>query len=321
MEVLGQFLRSLCKSFNAVLSGISEERIIELSHYSPPLESPEKTLLDRVTMKPKRTAIVRFIGERGEVSFKELKAKLGLGVGTLYYHLDGLADVVTQNKIRQYILTEEGKKVYESIKNAPQINERANYRGLFPRVSGAFREVLFFESHVERLSLDPMSNLSLSVAILVVGSVLTALTRVEPAIYFIGSRTAGPGFAAEVFLFSWLVVLAVCWLLSSGLWRAQKNFAGVAASAAFSFIPILFVIMLDGVRRTFALGFLTPLFSYPAFLVLQVLVVLWASYLLTISLMSSASLNLEKAMVVALAVVLINLGYLWARPLIFSGIH
>jgi len=285
------------------------------------LESPQKALLDKVTAKPKRTAIVRFIGERGEVSFKELKARLGLGVGTLYYHLDGLTDVVTQNKIRQYILTEEGKRVYESIKNAPLVNGKPNHRGFLPRVSGALREVLFFESHVERLSFDPMSNLSLSVAILIVGSVLTALTKVEPAIYFIGSRTAGPGFAAEVFLFSWLVVLAVCWLLSSGFWKSQKNFAGVAASAAFSFIPILFVIMLDGVRRTFALGFLAPMFSYPVFLVLQVLVVLWASYILTISLMSSASLNLEKAMVVAFAVVLINLGYLWARPIILSGIH
>ncbi len=279
------------------------------------MESSEQRLLERVTTKPKRSAIVRFIGEKGEVSFKELKAKLGLGVGTLYYHLDGLTDVVTQNKTRQYILTEQGRRIYESIKNVEVANVKPNNRRLFPRISATLREVFFFESHVERLSTDPMSNLSLTVAILFVGAVLTALTRIEPAIFFVANRTAAPGFASSVFIFSWLVVFAVSWVISFTMWRG-KNVSGVAAGGALSLIPINFMMMVDAVRRTFSLGFLGPLFTDRGFIILQIALVLWASYILTISLMSASNLSLERALVVAFSVVLINLGYLWARPFI-----
>jgi len=41
---------------------------------------------------PARRKIVEILGNQGKIGFKELKQELGLGVGTVYYHLDMLSD-------------------------------------------------------------------------------------------------------------------------------------------------------------------------------------------------------------------------------------
>jgi len=55
------------------------------------------------------------------------------------------------------------------------------------------------------------------------------------------------------------------------------------------------------------------------YLVFQAALVVWGAYIYTVSVRSASSLNLEKTLVVALLVVLVNLGYLWGRPLIFPA--
>jgi predicted transcriptional regulator len=284
------------------------------------MDSSDKELFSRFSSKPNRVAIIRFIGERGEVSFKELKAKLNLGVGTLYYHLDGLSEVVTQNKNKQYALTERGKRIYDVVKNM-EIEVKSNSRRFLPKTLNVIRETIFFESQIERLAVESMSNLSVILAILLVGSVLAALTRIEPTIFFIRSRGVAPNAAFYAFFFSWLAVFVICVILTRLLWKAQRNMLGLATASALAFIPITFITILDGIRRIFAIAALNPLFQHPYFLIIQILIVLWASYILAISLRSSVGLNLEKSLVVTLTVVLINLGYLWIRPLIFVPIR
>ena len=54
---------------------------------------------------PTRRKIIEILAEQGKVGFKELKQILGLGVGTVYYHLDMLSEFITQDKNRKYMLT------------------------------------------------------------------------------------------------------------------------------------------------------------------------------------------------------------------------
>ncbi len=281
----------------------------------------EKELLDRVVSKPNRAAIVLFLGENGEVSFKELKAKLNLGVGTLYYHLDGLDGVVTQNKSRQYLLTDPGKNVYEAMRSM-ELVAKAAPRRRFPRASNIVREVLFFESHVERLSFDSMSNVSLTIGILFAAGVLAALTRVEAAMFFIRSTAVSPDFAFFMLFFSWFLLFVLGGILVAFLWKSRPNLLGLATGSAMSLIPMSFAIVLNGISKTFDdLNFLSYLYVYPYFLGFQILLLLWAAYIFTVSLRSASSLNLEKALVVSLLVVIVNVRYLWARPQIFPGIQ
>lgn len=277
---------------------------------------PDKDVIDAVVSKPNRLAIVKLIGEKGEVSFKELKASMNLGVGTLYYHLDGLANLVTQNKNREYILTEVGARVYDSVKSMDSVPPLASRR-LFPGAAGVAREILFLESQVERLSSDPFSNLNVVLGIVLVGALLSASARIEPAIFFF--RSAGPAAQTGLvaYLVSWLVIFLICATLPGLLWKSQRNPLGVAMAAAFSLLPITFSVLLDMVRVVFRIRVLDPLYATPYSIFFQILLVVWAAYILTLSLRSAVNLNLEKAMVVTLIVILINLGYLWLRPLVF----
>jgi len=55
------------------------------------------------------------LGEQGKMGFKELRSNLGLGVGTVYYHLDMLSDFITQDKSRKYSLNDRGQLLYRSL--------------------------------------------------------------------------------------------------------------------------------------------------------------------------------------------------------------
>ncbi|RLG92573.1 hypothetical protein DRO34_02325 [Candidatus Bathyarchaeota archaeon] len=65
---------------------------------------------------PTRRKIIEILGERGKIGFKELRSLLGLGVGTVYYHLDMLSDFIVQDKSRKYSLNNRGQLLYRSMK-------------------------------------------------------------------------------------------------------------------------------------------------------------------------------------------------------------
>jgi len=281
------------------------------------LSQPSKDeVVARLTSKPKRMAVVRLIGEKGEISFKELKARLDMGVGTLYYHLDALRDLVTQNETKQYVLTDAGKSAYESIKGIEVASAKFAPRKLPSSVLEVLSQVFLLEPELEIIPQDRGLSLTFSLGILFTGTILSGFTRIEPAIFFLRTRNALPIFAMYNLLASWAVIFGTVLLLSTFLWKARRNIMGLAAASAISLIPVIFAILLDSFRRTFPDAVLNSLFGFPYFLGFQVVLVLWAGYLLTFSLRSALNLTVEKALVETLVVVLINFAYLWANPLV-----
>jgi DNA-binding HxlR family transcriptional regulator len=279
--------------------------------------NPRPQSVDEIVSKPNRAAIIRAVGDKGELSFKELKASMKLGVGTLYYHLDGLSGLVTQNSSKQYMLTDQGKQVYQAIRGMPQVKEVRRVR--LPSLRALLGEILLFDSHVERLPLDSMSDISITLGILLTASVLAGLTRVDDAMFFILGRAAQPTAALLTLFTSWLLLFLLGSLLAILLWRSSVSLAGMGAGSALSLVPMMLAMSLEGLRRTFApgLAFLNSLYVVPGYLVFQAVLLVWGAYIYTVSVRSASSLNLEKTLVVVLLVVLVNLGYLWVRPLIF----
>jgi len=281
---------------------------------SVPPQQPQN--LAQVVSKPNRAAIIRAIGDQGELSFKDLKAKMNLGVGTLYYHLDGLTGLVTQNGAKQYILTEQGRKVYDALKDVPPLREQRRIR--IPSIRATLGEILLFDSHVSRLSIDAMSNISITFGILLTASVLAGMTRVEDGVFFILGRSPAPSFAFFTVPLSWALLFGMGAIIIKLLWRSSLSLPGLAGGSALAQVPVMFAMVLEGLRRTFTpwLAALNLLYTGPTYLVFQGIVVVWGAYIYTISVRSASNLNLEKTLVVALLIVLINLGYLWGRPLL-----
>jgi DNA-binding transcriptional ArsR family regulator len=271
-----------------------------------------------ILSKPNRAAIIRTVGDKGELSFKELKANMKLGVGTLYYHLDGLSGLVTQNGSKQYILTDQGKQVYEAIKGLGPVKEVRRMR--LPSLRAVLGEMLLFDSHVERLPIDSMSDISITVGILLTGSVLAGLTRVDDAMFFILGRAAPATSALLSLLTSWLLLFLLGSLLAMLLWRSTVSLTGMGAGSTLSLVPMMFAMVLEGLRRIFtpSLAFLNSLFVVPGYLLFQAVLLIWGAYIYTVSVRSASNLNLEKTLVVVLLVALVNLGYLWVRPLLFA---
>ena len=64
------------------------------------------------------------------MGFSELRAETGLPVGTLYYHLDVLRGLVTQDPSRRYMLSREGQKLFESFADKEGIPHQRPSRAL-----------------------------------------------------------------------------------------------------------------------------------------------------------------------------------------------
>jgi hypothetical protein len=263
--------------------------------------------------KPNRALIVQTIGSRDGASFTDLKSELGIGVGTLYYHLDGLSRYVTQNAEKQYVLTAEGVKAYEYLKSSAPLAKRAARRPF--RLFGLLREVLFFESYVENLGTDPLSNAGPAVGIVVLLCLLSSTLRVEPTMLILRLDAVLPQAGVEASLLSWFIVLAVM-VSSVATLRVHVNLGALVGAAAFAFIPMLVLLTVNGFMKTFKITALSSLFSVQAYPLMEIVFAVWAAYILTIGLRASARLSFERSLVITLTMLLINVGYLWLLPVL-----
>ena len=274
-----------------------------------------------IASKPNRAAIVIALGDSGGLSFKDLKAKMNLGVGTLYYHLDGLKGVVTQNGSKQYVLTDEGKTVYETIKGMGSLG-RPEPRQRVPPLRAVLGEAFLFDSQVERLGVDTMSGISLTVGIVLTVATLAGITRFYDAMLFIQGRLAPANVAFFTVPLSWALIFALALLLVRGIWKTTPSLLGLAGSASMALIPIMFAMVLDALSKTFStqLAFVGSLYVLPYYAVFQGVLVLWSAYILAMSVRSVSNLNLEKTLVVVLVIVIVNLVYLWGAPLVLPTV-
>jgi hypothetical protein len=263
--------------------------------------------------KPNRARIIVTIGSRGSASFTDLKSELGIGVGTLYYHLDALPKYVAQNSTKQYVLTDAGTRAYDFLKNdAPQAKPVP--RRPF-RLFDFLREVLFFESYVENLASDPVSSAGPAVGIVLLLCLLSATLRVEPTMLILRLEAVIPGYGVEAALLSWFIVFAV---MASAIatMRVHVNLGALMAAAALAFIPMLVLMTMTGFMRIFKISALGALYTVHAYPLMEVVFAAWAAYILTLALRASARLSVERSLVVALTMLLINVGYLWLLPVL-----
>lgn len=128
---------------------------------------------------PARRKIIEVLGEQGKVGFKELRQSLGLGVGTVYYHLDMLSEFLAQDKERKYVLNDRGRLLYASLKEgslppALQMGEALSHR------VGKW----LFLSPVFAKTANLTFLLPVALAILFLGALGSAVAGLEPMLLF-----------------------------------------------------------------------------------------------------------------------------------------
>ena len=168
-----------------------------------------------VLRSPVRIRILRLLAERGPTPFKELRRELGLGVGTIYYHLSIMAELVAKDRHKRYYLTELGLRLYRALEH--------------DAVPLALRKPTGIEKAFKALLLSPLFKLAcekkalgvpLALAIVLLGGLGCARAGLMPVMFFfVRSSAAGWLELLLHYMGQWAAIFLLCELLVLALYR------------------------------------------------------------------------------------------------------
>jgi DNA-binding transcriptional ArsR family regulator len=250
---------------------------------------------------PARRKIIELLGEQGKLGFKDLRSNLGLGVGTVYYHLDMLSDFISQDKSRKYSLNDRGQLLYRSLKDghvSPVLNAGSE---AFGHRLGRWLFLSPVFSKMGRLNVF----LPIAVIVLIIGAFGSALDNLEPLFFFYFSSTRGFESIVLMWLFYWvslfLLADAIIYVLFRRTGSDLQLFAcvGVAALplAIFPYVYMVFPYVYRAVPAT------TLWLSRAVLLILQV----WTLLLISSAFSFGKGLRLDRSIIVTLIILYFNI--------------
>jgi len=242
------------------------------------------------------------LGEQGKIGFKELRSNLGLGVGTVYYHIDMLSDFITQDKSRKYSLNDRGQLLYRTLKDgsvSPAL--KMGSEALSHRLGR-----WLFLSPVFAQSIRLQVFLPVAVAVLIFGAVGSALARQEPVFFFYFASTRSFEYVALLFFFYWvglfLLADAMIYILFRRTGGDLQLFAcmGVAA-LPLALFPYVYVLILPYVT-----ALVPPVSFWLPRLVLLIFQV-WTLLLISSAFSFGKGLRLDRSIIVTLVILYLNI--------------
>jgi DNA-binding transcriptional ArsR family regulator len=258
---------------------------------------------------PTRRRILEILGSRGKIGFKELREALGVGVGTVYYHLDMLSDFIEQDKQRKYQLNARGQMLYRVLKdgNVPaslQISEALSHRAA----------KWLFLSPIFAMTAEPLRFLPISALIMVLGAWGAAAAKLEPALlfYFEGS-TRSPTNISALFIFNWIGLFLFAETLAIALFRRVGNDLQLFTCIGLAALPMAVYPYLYLAAPSFleALALssweLLKTLRYSVLVVLQV----WSILLISAAICYGKGLRLDKGILISLTATYVNIAFLF----------
>ncbi|MEM2263141.1 MAG: helix-turn-helix domain-containing protein [Candidatus Bathyarchaeia archaeon] len=257
---------------------------------------------------PTRRRIIEILGSQEKIGFKELRETLGVGVGTVYYHLDMLSEFIEQDKQRKYRLNAKGQMLYRVLKdgNVPAslaISETLSHRTI----------KWLFLSPIFALTVKPHRFLPVSAAILILGALGASMIKLEPALffYFEGS-TRSPANIAVLFIFNWIGLFLFAEVLAIALFRRVGNdlqfftCMGLAALplAIYPYMYLAVPMVLEALAISWQLA---KTIRDAILVVLQV----WSILLVSAAVCHGKGLRLDKGIIISLTATYLNIAVLF----------
>ncbi len=242
------------------------------------------------------------LGEQGKIGFKEIRSNLGLGVGTVYYHLDMLSDFITQDKTRKYSLNDRGQLLRRTLRDG-------NVSPALKMGSEALSHRLgrwLFLSPVFARSVRLRVFLPAAVAVLILGAVGSAMARQEPVFFFYFASTRSFENVALMFLFYWvglfLLADAMIYVLFRRTGGDLQLFACIGVAAMpLALFPYMYVLILPYITA------MAPPVSFwlPRFVLL--IFQIWTLLLISSALSFGKGLRLDRSIIVTLVILYLNI--------------
>ncbi|MDH5816520.1 MAG: helix-turn-helix domain-containing protein [Candidatus Nezhaarchaeota archaeon] len=218
---------------------------------------------------PHRRNIIMLLGENPEgLTFSELRKMLNLSVGTLYYNLDQLDDLICQKSDKRYALSKKGLIAYRMLKDDLEKIKSEPSSDLVSRLQAMFFPRWFFMFLESRGSLLPL----LAIAVILMGSIACEYNGLVLNITWIG-HTMTPFLGFSSFIWSWLITsIASFVIVSRNIKEKLKVIPRYLAEMGFATFPLAIFVAVEPMLRLTIIKVVTQ-------------VMLW---LLAIILMSSA---------------------------------
>jgi hypothetical protein len=240
---------------------------------------------------PTRRKIVEVLGEQEKIGFRELKQMLGLGVGTVYYHLDMLSDYLTQDKDRKYQLNDRGRLLHRSLKGESAPSSTLHVGETFShRVAKWLFLAPLFAKTTQSLRLFP-----LAVFILVLGALGSAFASSQSLLlFYLPFMTYRFETTALLYIFNWVSLFLfselVVYVFFKRLGGELQLFVCLGiASLPMAMFPYLYMFLSYEVARYFLL-----------------ILIIWSVMLLASAYSFSKGLRLDKSIVLSLLVLYLN---------------
>jgi len=257
-------------------------------------ESQYHTLL----RNPARRKIIEILGEQEKIGFKELKETLGLGVGTVYYHLDMLSDYLLQDKQRKYRLNDRGRLLHKSLKGSVppstlEVGETVGHR---------LTRWLFLASIFEKTA-QPVKLLPFALLVLFFGALGSAIASSQSLLFFYLPYTNFQFEATSLlYLFSWI---SLFFFSDFVLYVSFKRVGGDLqlfvcigiASFPMSMFPYIYMFL-----------------SYEIARYLLLALIIWSLMLLSSAYSFSKGLRLDRSIMLSLLMLYLN-----TAVLLFTG--
>jgi DNA-binding transcriptional ArsR family regulator len=258
---------------------------------------------------PTRRKIVEILGEQEKIGFKELRETLGLGVGTVYYHLDMLSDFIEQDKQRKYRLNARGQMLYRVLKDG---SVPASL-GISETLSHRTAKWLFL-SPLFALTVKPLKFLPISAAILVLGAFGASVAGLEPALFFYFEYSIrSPTSIMVLFIFNWVGLFLFTEALSYTFFKRVGNdlqlFTCVGLAALpMAVFPYIYMAVPNLLETLNLYGWeLTETVRDTILVIFQI----WSILLVSAAVCHGKGLRLDKGIIISLTALYLNIAILF----------
>ncbi len=244
-----------------------------------------------------RRKIIEILGTQEKIGFKELKETLGMGIGTVYYHLDMLSSYLSQDKQRKYKLNDRGRVLYESLKGRSMspstldLSETLSHRVI----------KWFFLAPVFSKTVKPLSLLPLALLILVFGAIGSAFASSQSLLFFYSPFTNYKfETTALLYSFNWISLFFFSDLVLYAIFKRVGGDLQLFVCIGIASLPIA------------VFPYLYMFFSYSVARYLLLILIVWSIMLLSSAYSFSKGLRLDRSIVLSLFVLYLNVAVLFA---------
>ena len=240
---------------------------------------------------PARRKIIEILAEHGKAGFKELRQILGLGVGTVYYHLDMLSEFITQDKSRKYMLNNRGRLLYRSMKEG-KLSSTLYAKSTFSDKIGKW----IFLSPIFIKTIRPERMLPISILIYILGGVGCALADLRPFLFLYDFSYGAYEFEKTViiYLIGWIGLFLFTDILTYILFKRVGGELQLFTCIGLASLPL-------AIFPYFAM-----LLSFQIARYIQIAFQAWSILLVSAAISFGKGLRLDKSIIISLIALYLN---------------